>query len=291
MRKIVAGPPTDLYLARDPALQRRLSLKLLHAEINYEREAAGLLEREARLLARINHPNVASVFDLGRFGAELCMTLEEVGRHDLLEWRKRHRPSREELRSAIEQGARGLAAAHAAGVVHGALSPRHLRVDSRGAVRLVGFEQAHDLAPEPGAWEMGEPKFSGDLDYMAPETRVQGRRDPLSDQFSFCAIAWELLSGRRPPHDPRRTAMGSTMRSVAAYRVLARGLSESPTERWPDMDQLVDALGSSHPPRRARLITAAMVLALAVATAGLFASGSCTMDAPDAGKSQDQVRR
>jgi serine/threonine protein kinase len=243
--KLTSGDPGELYLAEDRRLQRRLTLKLLHAERNYDARAAALLEREARLLSRINHPNVVSVYDLGRFGAELCMTMSPIGRDGLDEWLAEGQPSQAKVLEVLCEAGRGLLAAHAAGVVHGDLTPRRIRVDERDRVSLVDFDRAVDLAPEPGAWEQDRLTPRLDLDYMAPETRATGLRDSLSDQFSFCMIAWEALTGRRPPSDPSESAVCREVRRDPVYRVIARGLSRYPTDRWPSMGELVAALAPS----------------------------------------------
>ncbi|MFO7563089.1 MAG: serine/threonine-protein kinase [Enhygromyxa sp.] len=248
LAKLTSGDPGELYLAEDRKLQRVLTLKLLHADRNYDAGAAELLEREARLLSRIRHPNVVAVYDLGRFGAELCMTLSPIGRYDLGQWLAQGQRSSAAVLEVLREAGLGLAAAHDAGVVHGDLSPRRVRVDERGKVSLVDFDRAVDLAPEPGAWEQGGPSRGLDLDYMAPETRSSGLRDPLSDQYSFSVIAWEALTGRRPPADPGESASLREHRRDPVYRALARGLAISPTDRWPDMNELLAALA----PDRAR---------------------------------------
>jgi serine/threonine-protein kinase len=240
--KLTCGDPGELYLAEDRLLQRRLTLKLLHAERNYDAEAAALLEREARLLGRIHHPNVVSVYDLGRLGAELCMTLSPVGRYGFDEWLTRGQPSQTNVLELLREAGRGLHAAHDAGVVHGDLTPRRIRVDERGKVSLVDFDRAVDLTPEPSAWEQNRPTLRLAPDFMPPETRTSGQRDALSDQYSFCAIVWEALTGRKPPTDPSQTLELREVRRDPVYRVLARGLSRYPTDRWPSMGELVAAL-------------------------------------------------
>ena len=245
--KLTEGDPAELYLAEDRRLQRRITLKLLHAERNYDAEAAAVLEREARLLSRIDHPNVVSVYDFGRFGVELCMTLSPIGRDALDEWLAQGQPSQTRVLEVLCEAGRGLAAAHAAGVVHGDLTPRRIRVDERGKVSLVDFDRAVDLTPEPSAWEQDGPplELDYDLDYVAPETRATGLRDALSDQFSFCAIAWEALTGRRAPEDPSRSAIFREVRRDPVYQTLARGMARHPTDRWPSMVELVEALTPS----------------------------------------------
>lgn len=246
LAKLTSGDPGELYLAEDRKLHRLLTLKLLHADRNYDLRAAKLIEREARLLSRIHHPNVVSVYDLGRFGAELCMTLSPIGRHGLDQWLAHGQPSQAAVLEVLREAGRGLAAAHAAGVAHGNLASRRIRVDDRGKVSLVDFDHAVDLAPDPSAWEQSGSTSGLDLDFMAPETRTIGRRDPLSDQWSFSAIAWEALTGRRAPGDPGDSASLREYRRDPIYRALARGLANNPTDRWPSIAELVAALAPAH---------------------------------------------
>jgi serine/threonine-protein kinase len=194
------------------------------------------------LLARVDHPNVAAVLDLGLLGAELCLTLQAVGVHGLGEWLEHGQRSQAQVLAVLRQAALGLAAAHAAGVVHGDLIPTRVRIDRHDRVRLIDFERARDLAPEPGAWERQGPPLAVNPSYAAPETRAGGRHDPLSDQYSFCVVAWEALAGRRPPNDVDRYAGLRMYRREPAFRTIARGLAINPSARWPDMEQLIDAL-------------------------------------------------
>jgi serine/threonine-protein kinase len=254
LQKLTNGEPAELYLAEDRHLRRQLTLKLLHANTNYDPVAAKLLEREARLLSRIDHQNVAGVLDLGMLGTELCMTLQAVGLDGLDEWLEhgQHAQARSQAQvlAVLRQAGQGLAAAHAVGVVHGDLIPTRIRIDQLERVRLVDFERARDLAPEPGAWERHGPPLPVNKNYVAPETRDSGRHDRLSDQYSFCVLAWEALAGRRPPNDAEHQVGSRAYRREPAYRALARGLATSPTARWPDMDQLLEALERAGTRRR-----------------------------------------
>jgi eukaryotic-like serine/threonine-protein kinase len=253
LEKLTHKEPAELYLAEDRHLRRQLTLKLLHANTNYDPIAAKLLEREARLLARIDHPNVAGVLDLGLLGAELCMTLQAVGAHGLDQWLEHGQRGQAQVLAVLRQAGDGLAAAHAVGVVHGDLTPARIRVDRLGHVRLVDLERARDLAPEPGAWERQGPPLPVDPNYAAPETRANARHDRLSDQYSFCVLAWEALAGRRPPNDAEHHAGLRAYRREPAYRVLARGLAQNPTARWPDMDRLLEGLTQAAGTGRRRL--------------------------------------
>jgi len=280
--KLTSGEPAEIYLAEDRTLSRRLSLKLLHADRNYDPLAAKLLEREARLLGRIRHPNVVTAYDIGHFGTDLCMTLTPIGREGLDQWLAGGQRSQAAVLDVLRQAGAGLAAAHAADLVHGDLTPRRIRVDERGHVLLIDFDRAEDLAPEPGAWEHEGPPVKVDPNYIAPETRANGLRLPSSDQYSFCTIAWETLAGRRPPSDPKQRASLGSFRREPIYQVLARGLALNPIERWSSMSELLAALdgpsGGARSRRRRRSsggpVRRATLTALLLLGAGLSAIGA-----------------
>lgn len=271
LRKLTRTRLGELYLAKDEQLARDLTLKLLRAERNYDAAAKAGLEREGRLLARVDHPNVVTLHDIGQLGAELCLSLGPVGRDDLRSWLETTRRDSEVL-AVLVQVARGLAGAHAAGVAHCNLRPACVRIDERQRVRLIDFELARPLEAEPGPWERSEPCFAGDPDYLAPEAAERGRRDARGDQYSFCVLAWEALSGCRPPHDPAAAARGARLRSQPAFRVLARGLARAPEKRWPDMASLVAelerarrGLGPNQRARRAAFVLCSILGSLAAA--------------------------
>ena len=257
---------TELYRAEDSRLRRVVTFKLLEVEHIGNPEARALLEHEARLLARLDHPNIVAFHDLGRLGDEPCLTLGPVGHHGLGGWLAAKSRRDSEILAVLIQAGRGLAAAHAGGVAHCNLTPEQIRVDERGAVRLINFELGSELDPPPGAWERDRPRFDGDPSYMAPEARKAGRRDAAADQYSFCAVAWEALTGVRPQADPQVSMRSGGRRVRATLAILARGLALEPSARWPDLAALVAALEAQSkrsPARRRRRFT---ILGVAVVT-------------------------
>jgi len=260
---------TELYRAEDSRLRRVVTFKLLEAEQVGNPEARALLEHEARLLARLDHPNIVAFRDIGRLGDEPCLTLGPVGHHGLGGWLAARSRRDSEVLAVLIQAGRGLAAAHAGGVAHCNLTPEQIRVDERNAVRLINFDLGRELDPPPGAWERDRPRFDGDPGYMAPEARKAGRRDAAADQYSFCAVAWEALTGVRPQTDPQVSMRSGGRRLRATLAILARGLALEPSARWPDLAALVAALeAQSHRlPDHRRLRVAALGIAMIVVTA------------------------
>nr|WP_255216430.1 serine/threonine-protein kinase [Pseudenhygromyxa sp. WMMC2535] len=263
---------TALYTAEDQRLGRAMSFKLLDDDRGKDPKALARLEHEARLLARIDHPEVVPLLDIGEVGDEPCLLMGAVGRRSLRAWLEFGPEDAQRLDVLLQVG-RGLAAAHRAGVAHCNLGPERVRVDDRGQARLIDFEFGRLLDAEPGAWERDQPNYAGDPRYMAPEARKAGRRDAAADQYSFCVLAWEALTGRRPPHDPLAAARSSGPRRRAVLTALARGLAIDPSARWPDVDALVSALERANSAPRDHLrgpwLTALTIVVVAVMASGL----------------------
>ena len=293
--RIGAGGMGHVFAAYDPELDRKVAVKLVRVG-----GFAGELRllREAQALARLAHPNVVAIHDVGVQVDHVWLAMEFVAGETLGVWARTRRHWRANL-DVLLPIARGVAAAHAAGLVHRDLKPGNVMVSPDGRVRVMDFGLVHDHdAPPPADEPLAAPAVpreqlaeaaltrSGDIlgtpAYMAPE---QWRGDPAAaaaDQFGWCVMAWELLHGERPfagdEQDSLREAVLAGRRRppphgrrVPAWvrRVLERGLAVDPRERWPDMAALVSALerGQSQARRRVAL---ALLLALAAAVGLAF---------------------
>ena len=221
-----------VYAAYDPELDRKVALKLLRPGVGSSGRTLdhhARLLREAQALARVSHPNVVVVHDVGSVDDEVFVAMEFVEGESLDRWRARGRSWREVLDVFIKAG-RGLAAAHAAGLVHRDFKPTNVLVGDDGRVRVLDFGLARPAARLPSEAEApigqvatGDLELSGDVSklptlasqrgdgsltetgamlgtplYMAPELYDGKPADAASDQFAFCASLWEGLYGRRP---------------------------------------------------------------------------------------------
>jgi serine/threonine protein kinase len=281
IERIGQGAMGVVYAAYDPELDRRVALKLLRPEGRHLEHLRRRLLREAQALARLSHPNVVSVHDVGTCGDGLFLAMDLVEGTTLAEWLHTPRPWREVLRVFVEAG-RGLAAAHAAGLVHRDFKPANVLVGHHGQVRVTDFGlastsgkpdeplplaelQREPLDPlatrSPGLTRTGA--VLGTPAYMAPE-QLQGRADALSDQFSFCVALHEALHGERPFQGDSsealiRAAWEGRVRAptreakVPAWvrRAVRRGLRARPEERFPSMEALLAVLD----PRPRRVLT------------------------------------
>jgi Tol biopolymer transport system component len=203
---IGAGGMGEVYRARDPRLGREVAIKVLPASFSNDADRLRRFEQEARAAGILNHPNITAVYDVGTF-ADAPYVVSELLEGETL--RSRMAGGALASRRAIDyalQIAHGLAAAHAKGIVHRDLKPENLFVTKDGRVKILDFGLAkltqHDsvrsqtdlptaaVSTEPGA-------VMGTLGYMSPE-QVRGRAsDARSDIFSFGAVLYEMLSGRR----------------------------------------------------------------------------------------------
>ncbi len=214
--------------ARDDRLDRELALKLLHPDLS-GRSATRLL-REAQALAKLSHPNVVHVYEVGDVGGQMYIAMELVEGQTLRDWHQT-RPSWRECVQVYVQAGRGLAAAHAQGLVHRDFKPSNAILDTTGRVRVLDFGLARelDVSASAGSHDDPEPEFQpppvafampsesmsnalktsltqtgavmGTLAYMPPE-QLWGRRvTARSDQFSFCSSLYEAVYGQRPYAD------------------------------------------------------------------------------------------
>lgn len=278
--------------AYDPKLQREVALKVLHPRAIDAMNRARMV-REARIMAKLGHPNVVAVYDVDedpRHGILLAMELVRGG--TLRRWLEDSSRGWPEVLAAFIEAGRGLAAAHAEGLLHRDFKAANVLVTQegsenpqgsigRGRCKVTDFGLAkleHEQGTSTGGMSSGslhdesvsealtqDGVVMGTPLYMAPE---QHRGEPLTsaaDQFSFCVSLWEALYGERPfGGDTREELVANVLagtprapshtRGVPGWlrRACERGLLLEPTQRWPSMNALLDALGKGRARARAR---------------------------------------
>jgi eukaryotic-like serine/threonine-protein kinase len=239
------GGMSVVYAAYDPELDRKVALKLMR--VRASDESARRLQREAQALAKLSHPNVVPVYDAGLVGAQAFVAMEHVEGMTLRKWLKTRRTWREIVAVMVDAG-RGLAAAHARGLIHRDFKPDNVLLGNDGRVRVLDFGLARlagvldgsvpptstpslDSLPPPSGPRSSRTPGSAPLDmlvtradqlvgtpaYMAPEQVRRDTVDERADIFAFGVTLFEALFGVRPFDAPRAEPVGSTAATITAH--------------------------------------------------------------------------
>jgi len=264
-----------VYAAYDEQLDRRIAIKLLlrTGGARDERNRARI-RREAQAMARLSHPAVAHVYEVGEYEGQTYIAMEYISGTTLKEWNDTASPTLEQRVGVLLQAGRGLVAAHRAGVVHRDFKPDNVMVDRHARARVLdfGLAQAHDDQAIERTEESYAPPGANPLDsmspelthagavmgtpaYMSPEQHLGAPTSTTTDQYSFCAVAYEMLYGVRPYSGPNRLAIAYAIHKgqlnpppadhkvpARIHEVVLRGLARQPEARWPSMEALIDAL-------------------------------------------------
>ncbi|MBY0274985.1 serine/threonine protein kinase, partial [Candidatus Binatia bacterium] len=249
LRKLGGGGMGVVYLAVDAVLKRQVAIKLVRGSFAEHEHAMLRFQREAEVSARLNHPNVIVVYDVGEepgFGPFIAM--EFVAGSDLAEMIRDRRLDLEGGLQVLVQAARALDAAHDAGIVHRDVKPANLLVSAEGRVKLLDFGIARGDDSTLTATGM----FLGTPGFMAPEQIKGDDASAATDRYAFSVLALELLSGRRPysadstpallykiVHEPPDISSELT---PALRAVFERALAKDPSARFPDLRSFLLAL-------------------------------------------------
>ena len=298
LEEIGRGGMGRVYAAFDPELDRKVALKMLAAAPRPGDDSEARLRREAQAMARLVHPNVVTVLEVGVDDESperaLFLAMEFVDGPNLRKWLTQCERTTTEILDAFAAAGRGLAAAHDAGLVHRDFKPDNVLVDGSGHVRVTDFglaraEVGEQIEPrqESGAWSENltrDDVLLGTLPYMAPEQFDGSEVGPAADQFAWCTSLYEALYGKHPfPATPvfeRATAIADGLpeppagaRTVpeSVLRVLERGLAAKPGDRWPSMHAALRALQGARRRPRVRRATGVVVVGL-LAAAGVLTS-------------------
>ncbi len=299
LSRVGVGGMGAVYAAYDPELDRKVALKLLHAT-HTGLDTAGYqhLLHEARAMAKLSHPNVVAVHDVGEHEGRVFLAMEFVVGQTLTAWIAERKRAWPQLVDMFVSAGRGLAAAHDEGLVHRDFKPDNVLVGDDGRVRVTDFGIAEASHPGTTGRDAQIPKarplaldtrptwkgIVGTPVYMAPEQHRGETVGPAADQFSFCVALWEALFGERPfpsttlPElmmavtegerraPPRGAAVPGWLR-----RLCERGLARDPDERLASMHVLLAALARGRTrSRRQKAFVGVAVLAALGGGAELF---------------------
>ncbi len=296
LRQVGSGGMGTVYEAYDPLLRRRVAIKLIRAAQAGDGDAQVRLLREARAMARLSHPHVIPVYDVGLDDGHVFITMEFIAGQTLRRFLARPRPWADVLR-AFRAAGRGLEAAHEAGLVHRDFKPDNVMVEDAGRVLVLDFgvvaswqapdasrevRQLYDVPADHSSTGLTrDGRALGTPAYMAPEQHEGRVVDGRADQYAFCVALFEGLYGTRPfggrsvveLADDKRT---ETFVPLPAHRVPAgvdavirRGLAYEPDARWPSVSALLTAIDDVIRARRRRRSTVIGGLMSAGLVAGL----------------------
>ncbi len=245
------GSISIVYEAEHVTLGRRVAIKTLKPQIPVSSSFAAQLEREARVLSGLSHPNIVMLIDFVKNDAGMHLVLEYVGGHSLAEVvSKKHRLRAETAVAIAHEVAAGIAHAHERGVVHRDVKPANIILTKAGEVKIVDFSVAHrerlPTADEPLAERERTASFGGTPAYMAPEQILGEMVDEKSDVFSLGIVLYQMLAAARPfdrPGDKPGTAHAGRRRPATALteyvpeisrtleRIVARCIEKNPADR------------------------------------------------------------
>ena len=284
--------------AYDPKLRREVALKAVRSAA-LGRAGARRLVAEARAMAKLSHPNVVAVFDVEELAEdEVVLVMEYVAGETMTDWLRQPR-AWPKVVATFRQAGRGLAAAHAVGLLHRDFKPDNVLVARDGRARVTDFGLAREVVLErtgestPARARVrstGERTLTGaivgTLPYLAPERLRGAAADTATDQFAFCVSLWQALFGSRPfaGHSVGELAFAMTagrpQPPIGAPKVppwlievVVRGLADDARARWPSIDALLHALARDEAKRRRRRVSMAVLGlgAVAASAAGVLA--------------------
>jgi len=300
-RLLGVGGMGHVYVAYDGELDREVALKVLRPELaGSPAVLAERLVRESRLTAKVAHPAVMTVHDVGRDGDVVFIAMELIRGETLGAYVARTEPGWRAITILFERAAQGLAAAHAAGIVHRDFKPENVLVETAGERRVIvtdfgiaratdleelasGGEATHDLRLTATGAAIGTPA------YMAPEQLAGDPVDARSDVFAFAVSLWEALFGARPfpgtTIDQIRTAMQRAPKPTRSVprrlvRAVERGLAIDPAARWQDLPSFTRELAAVRARRRRVQLAAAGTGLVGAGIAGSLALASPHVEHP-----------
>jgi tRNA A-37 threonylcarbamoyl transferase component Bud32 len=250
--KLGQGAMGEVFRAHDPVLNREVAIKRITTGLDADETVRKRFRREAEAAAKLSHPNIITVYELGLEGEQLFMAMELLDGIDLKHALADRRLSLDDRLSVMEQICEGLSFAHAQEIVHRDLKPANIHILPSGKVKIMDF----GLARLSGSEMTSTGMVMGTPHYMSPEQVRGAKADSRSDVFALGCVLYEMVSGRKPfdaesmhavlfkimqeEPPPLRDVAPGTPEALA--HVVERALSKSPAERFPNAGEMLAAV-------------------------------------------------
>jgi eukaryotic-like serine/threonine-protein kinase len=289
------GGMGEVYLARDPRLERQIALKLLPPQFGCDAGWVQRFTREARATSALNHPNILTIYEIGEDAGTHFIAAEYIAGQTLRQKLAAGRLSLRECLDIVQQIAHALSAAHAAGIIHRDIKPENVMLRPDGLVKVLDFGLAKPVAmrndgdrADPPSALRTPPSYTdpavllGTLAYLSPEQARREELDARTDIFSLGVVFYELLTGARPFTGATEAALSAAIlhdepdlakvTEPTLMRIVARTLAkerdrryQSATELRADLEQFEQALQSAPPMHWRKRAALAVTLVLLVA--------------------------
>ncbi len=265
---IGSGGMGEVWKARDTRLGRIVAIKVLREDFSSDREWLSRFEKEARLASALNHPNIITIYQIGKAAGAPYIVMEFVEGRTLRKLLSARRLSLPEILTLAAQMASGLAKAHGAGITHRDVKPENIMISADGFVKILDFGLGKLTPPQLGTSSMTtlthielETKSGtiiGTVDYMSPEQARGENVDFRSDQFSFGSVLYEMLTGERPfrrdsaiqslaaiiEDEPKLVTSSAPGVPESIVRILGRCLEKNRERRYLSTQELVAGLSA-----------------------------------------------
>ena len=276
LRTLGQGGMGIVYAADDPTLQRQVALKILRPERHGAEEGRARMVREGRAMAKLDHPGVLRVFEVGEIDDQVYVVMELAEGGTLGDWLTTKSRTLDAILDRFLEAGAGLAAAHEHDLVHRDFKPHNVFIRADGRACVGDFSLARAIEYDDETTERGRPAelesggltaqaasaFAGTPGYMPPEQIAGAPVDARADQFAFCVALYEAIHGVRPDREttaryaepidgPSRTRWKSVPRALRA--AIERGLQPRAAERFEDMPALLSRLEAVRHRKRRRL--------------------------------------
>ena len=248
--RIGRGGMGMIFKAHDPILDRQVALKVISPEVEVTDELRARFFREAQACAKLNHPNIVTVYDMGEDEGRLFIVMELLEGDELRRLiAQRTALTLEEKLSVMLQVCSGLHYAHQKGVVHRDMKPGNIFLLKNGQTKILDFGIAHIASTEAGLTRTG--LIMGTLRYISPE-QVRGRADSRSDMFSIGSVFYELLTSRPPflgddpmqlleqlrTEEPPSPSEIDSAVPAELSAIVQRAMRKNPADRFHDLDEM-----------------------------------------------------